>query len=64
MTNKEAIAKLKGQKNEYLNEYVDFAGIAEAYDMAINALTAIDTMQKIVDGDVDTIMQILKENEE
>lgn len=29
-----------------------------------NALTAIDTMQKIVDEDIETIMRILKESEE
>lgn len=38
MTREEAIKKLELQKNEYLDKYIDFAGIAEAYDMAIKAL--------------------------
>lgn len=32
----------------------------EALEMAIKALTAIDTMQKIIDGDLDTIIAVLK----
>lgn len=39
MTGKEAIRKLQKQKAEYLEEWVDFSGVAEAYDMAIKALT-------------------------
>ena len=38
MTRKEAIRKLQKQKAEYLEEWVDFSGVAEAYDMAIKAL--------------------------
>ena len=34
--------------------------VQDAKTMAINALTVIDTMQKIVDGDVDTIIAVLK----
>ena len=39
MTREEAISKLQKQKAEYLEEWVDFSGVAEAYDMAIEALT-------------------------
>ena len=38
MTREEAIRKLQKQKAEYLEEWVDYSGIAEAYDMAIEAL--------------------------
>lgn len=40
MTKEEAIRKLQKQKAEYLEEWVDFSGVAEAYDMAIEALSA------------------------
>ena len=39
MTREEAMRKLQKQKAEYLEEWVDFSGVAEAYDMAIEALT-------------------------
>ena len=38
MTKKEAIKKLQKQKAEYLEEWVDYSGVAEALDMAIEAL--------------------------
>lgn len=38
MTREEAIDKLQKQKAEYLEEWVDYSGVAEAYDMAIEAL--------------------------
>ena len=38
MTNKEAIKKLKEQQAEFNENYVDFAGVNEAYDLAIKAL--------------------------
>lgn len=38
MTREEAIRKLQKQKAEYLEEWVDYSGVAEAYDMAIEAL--------------------------
>ena len=40
MTREEAIKKLQKQKAEYLEEWVDYSGVAEAYDMAIEALSA------------------------
>lgn len=39
MEREEAIKKLQKQKAEYLKEWVDFSGVAEAYDMAIEALS-------------------------
>lgn len=39
MTREEAIKKLQKQKAEYLEEWVDYSGIAEAFDMAIEALS-------------------------
>lgn len=38
MTKEEAIKKLQKQKIEYLDKWVDFSGVAEAFDKAINAL--------------------------
>lgn len=38
MTREEAIKKLQKQKAEYLDEWVDYSGVAEAFDMAIEAL--------------------------
>ena len=65
MTNQEVIKEL----TSYLSANKHFMGAVlsdECIAKSINALFAIDTMQKIVDGDIDTIMQILilKENEE
>lgn len=40
MTRKEAIEKLQEQKARYLEEWVDYSGVSEAYDMAIEALQA------------------------
>lgn len=40
MTNEEAIKKLKEQQAEFNDTYVDFAGINEAYNLAIKALEA------------------------
>lgn len=47
MTREEAIKKLQRQKAEYLDKWVDFSGIAEAFDMAIRALKNEQT-----DGDL------------
>ena len=38
MTNEEAIKKLKEQQAEFNDTYVDFAGVNEAYNLAIKAL--------------------------
>ena len=47
----EAIRKLQKQKAKYLEEWVDFSGVAEAYDMAIEALKQpSDEMQLLDDG--------------
>ena len=47
MTSEEAIKKLQRHKAEYLDKWVDFSGIAEALDMAIQSLSAKQT-----DGDL------------
>ena len=39
MTNEEAIRILNEQKNKFMDEWVDFGGVNEAYNMAIKALT-------------------------
>ena len=48
MTREEAIRKLQKQKAEYLEEWVDFSGVAEAYDMAIEALSAEAAQPEII----------------
>ena len=40
MKREEAIEKLQKQKAEYLEKWVDYSGVVEAYDMAIEALSA------------------------
>jgi len=38
MTNQEAIRILNEQRNKFMDEWVDFGGVNEAYDMAIALL--------------------------
>lgn len=38
MTTEEAIKKIEHAKLDFLEEYVDYSGLAEAYDLAIAAL--------------------------
>jgi len=38
MTNQEAIRILNEQRNKFMDEWVDFGGVNEAYDMAITLL--------------------------
>ena len=38
MTNKEAIKILKEQQAEFNDEYIDYGGVNEAYNLAIEAL--------------------------
>lgn len=38
MTREEAIKKLTRAKLEFLEQYVDYSGLTEAYDMAISSL--------------------------
>lgn len=42
MTKTQAIKILTQQKNEFLDTYIDYAGVAEAYDMAIELLKRED----------------------
>ena len=39
MTNEEAIRILNEQRNKFMDEWVDFGNVNEAYNMAIKALT-------------------------
>ena len=56
MTREEAIRKLQKQKAEYLEEWVDFSGVAEAYDMAIEALSAEAAQPEYYDySDIDPL---------
>ena len=34
----DAIRTMKEEKNKFLDEYIDYSGVSEAYDMAIKAL--------------------------
>ena len=38
MTNQEAIRILNEQRNKFMDEWVDFGGVNEAYNMAVNLL--------------------------
>lgn len=49
MTREEAIKKLQKQKAEYLDEWVDYSDIAEAFDMAIEALNYLDKNKQTID---------------
>ena len=49
MTNKEAAQILEREKNRFLDEYVDYAGVSEAYKMAINLLNKHGEPQMVVD---------------
>jgi len=42
MTKTQAIKILTQQKNEFLDTYIDYAGVANAYDMAIELLKRED----------------------
>ena len=42
MTKTQAIKILTQQKNEFLDTYIDYAGVVKAYDMAIELLKRED----------------------
>ena len=54
MTNQEAIAILENEKNNHINEGKGcyYVTRTEAVDMAINALSAIDAIKKIINSDL------------
>ena len=54
MKREEAIRKLQKQKAEYLDEWVDYSGVAEAFDMAIKALQREIPKNPIVNYVVDS----------
>jgi len=41
MTNQEAIRILNEQRNKFMDEWVDFGGVNEAYNMAISLLEKV-----------------------
>ena len=43
MTNQEAVRILNEQRNKFMEEWVDFGGVNEAYNMAIQALKEQET---------------------
>ena len=47
MTNQEAILILNEQRNKFMDEWVDFGGVNEAYNMAIQALEEKDCVRCI-----------------
>ena len=48
MTSQEAIRILNEQRNKFMDEWVDFGGVNEAYNMAINLLKE---QEKLIDAD-------------
>jgi len=50
MTNKEAIKKLKQAQAEYNDNYVDYCGMNEAYNLAIKALKILEVDDIDIDG--------------
>lgn len=47
MTNKEAIRILNEQRNEFMDEWVDYGGVNEAYNIAIQALKEQEAVEPI-----------------
>lgn len=41
MTNQEAVRILNEQRNKFMDEWVDFGGVNEAYNMAISLLEKV-----------------------
>ena len=44
---KEAAQILEQQKNKFLDEWVDYGGVAKAYDLAIDALNKQDGIEPV-----------------
>lgn len=51
MIREEAIKKLKEQQNEFNEHCIDYAGINEAYNMAIKSLEAWEKIRKEIASD-------------
>ena len=49
MTEDEAIKRLKEQQNEFNENWVDYAGINEAYNMAIRSLEAWEKVKEDIE---------------
>lgn len=52
MTNEEANKIIYQQWQEFLENNLDYAGISDAYKMAIKALKQIDDIKKIILSDI------------
>ncbi len=51
MTNQEAIRILNEQRNEFMDKWVDFGGVNEAYNTAIQALKEQEAIEPDVDSE-------------
>ena len=51
MTNDQAINILTHELNEFLDEFVDYGGVGEAYSMGINALKREEYVKPSIDGE-------------
>ena len=51
MTNQEAIRILNEQRNKFMDEWVDFCGVNESYNMAIQALKEQEAVEPIPPND-------------
>ena len=49
MTNKEAVRILDEQRNKFMDEWVDFSGVNEAYNIAIQALKEQEAVKPVRD---------------
>lgn len=47
MTNEEAIRILNEQRNKFMDEYVDFGGVNEAYNKAIDLLKEQESVKPV-----------------
>lgn len=60
MTEEEAIKKLKEQQNEFNEHYIDYAGINEAYNMAIRSLEAWEKVKEEIKSSLITHGQVVE----
>lgn len=51
MTNQEAVRILNEQRNKFMDEWVDFGGVNEAYNIAIQALKEHEAVEPDVDSE-------------
>ena len=51
MTNQEAILILNDQRNKFMDEWIDYGGVNEAYNMAISLLKDQEAVEPYMDYD-------------